>query len=227
MRSLHHPWTLGLATGKTSRESFMKYVAQDAYFLRAFAKAYAYALTKAEDEESVRAFHSLIGSVLEELSLHSSFSAKWGVDLKNVSEKPTCTVPSRRLLIHVPPRAGTCSAAMWLVFVRVFGIFRIYVLARACLSGSRFIPFSNFWHISSCQPEPPTGWSNYRVRELPVDRGVGPDIFSRTSSGRDGTVHAAVRFSRKGALNQYCCGKQGKPYLFSIFRSSSRRHFKQ
>ncbi len=86
MRSLHHPWTLGLATGTTSRASFKKYIAQDAYFLRAFAKAYAYALAKVEDEEGVRAFHSLIGSVLEELGLHASYSVKWGLDLKNVSE---------------------------------------------------------------------------------------------------------------------------------------------
>lgn len=54
--------------------------------MRAFAKAYAYALIKAEDEEGIRAFHSLIGSVLEELGLHASFSEKWGVDVKNVSE---------------------------------------------------------------------------------------------------------------------------------------------
>lgn len=86
MQSLHHPWTLGLATGKTSQASFRKYIAQDAYFLEAFAKAYAYALTKVEDEQGVRAFHSLIGSVLEELSLHASYSMKWGVDLQNVSE---------------------------------------------------------------------------------------------------------------------------------------------
>lgn len=103
MRSLHHPWTLGLATGKTSRASFTKYVAQDAYFLRAFAKAYAYALTKAEDEESVRAFHSLIGSVMEELSLHSSYAVKWGVDLKNVSE-PAYFIPSQRLSVRMVPR---------------------------------------------------------------------------------------------------------------------------
>ncbi|CAM9273636.1 unnamed protein product [Hapterophycus canaliculatus] len=83
MRSLHHPWTLGLATGKTSRSSFKKYVAQDAYFLRAFAKAYAYALIKADDEKGVRAFHALIGSVLDELGLHASYSVKWGVDVKN------------------------------------------------------------------------------------------------------------------------------------------------
>lgn len=38
MQSLHHPWTLGLARGYTSRTSFKGYVAQDANFLRAFAK---------------------------------------------------------------------------------------------------------------------------------------------------------------------------------------------
>lgn len=93
MRSLHHPWTLGLATGKTSLTSFKNYVAQDAYFLRAFAKAYAYALAKAEDEEDIRAFHSLIGSVLEELGLHASYSAKWGIDVANVRAKtPTAVV---------------------------------------------------------------------------------------------------------------------------------------
>lgn len=41
MQSLHHPWTLGLATGSTSRTSFKGYVAQDAYFLKAFAQVRA------------------------------------------------------------------------------------------------------------------------------------------------------------------------------------------
>lgn len=48
-------------------------------------QAYAYALIKVEDEEGVRAFHSLIGSVLDELSLHTSYATKWGVDVHNVS----------------------------------------------------------------------------------------------------------------------------------------------
>ena len=48
-------------------------------------QAYAYALTKVEDEGDVRAFHSLIGSVLDELGLHASYAAKWGLDIHNVS----------------------------------------------------------------------------------------------------------------------------------------------
>ncbi|CAM9744362.1 unnamed protein product, partial [Choristocarpus tenellus] len=83
MRSLHHPWTLGLADGSTSRTSFEGYITQDAYFLEAFAKAYGFALTKTSDKDGIRSFHSLIGSVLEELDLHGSYSHKWGVDIEN------------------------------------------------------------------------------------------------------------------------------------------------
>lgn len=50
-------------------------------------QAYAYALTKAEDEGDVRAFHSLIGSVLDELGLHATYAAKWGLDIHNVSSE--------------------------------------------------------------------------------------------------------------------------------------------
>lgn len=49
-------------------------------------QAYAHALTKVSDEEGIRAFHSLIGSVLDELTLHASYAAKWGIDIHNVSE---------------------------------------------------------------------------------------------------------------------------------------------
>lgn len=48
-------------------------------------QAYAYALTKTSDEEGVRAFHSLIGSVLDELGLHATYAATWGIDVHNVS----------------------------------------------------------------------------------------------------------------------------------------------
>lgn len=40
---------------------------------------------KVEDEEGIRAFHSLIGSVLDELKLHASYAYKWGIDIKQVS----------------------------------------------------------------------------------------------------------------------------------------------
>ncbi|CAM9679302.1 unnamed protein product, partial [Discosporangium mesarthrocarpum] len=91
MRSLHHPWTLGLADGSVSRESFKGYVAQDAYFLEAFVQGYGFALTKAKDIEGIRSFHSLIGSVLEELELHATYATKWGVDIHNLTSPMEAT----------------------------------------------------------------------------------------------------------------------------------------
>lgn len=43
---LKHPFLQGIASGRLSRASFQLYVAQDAYFLEAFARAYALALAK-------------------------------------------------------------------------------------------------------------------------------------------------------------------------------------
>lgn len=48
-------------------------------------QAYGGALMKVEDEEGIRAFHSLIGSVLDELKLHDSYATNWGIDIKQVS----------------------------------------------------------------------------------------------------------------------------------------------
>lgn len=49
------------------------------------SQAYAFALTKTSDEDGLRSFHALIGSVLDELELHASFAAKWGINIQDVS----------------------------------------------------------------------------------------------------------------------------------------------
>ncbi|CAM9374486.1 unnamed protein product [Scytosiphon promiscuus] len=132
LRSLHHPWTLGLATGKTTRASFKKYVAQDAYFLRAFAKAYAYALIKAEDEKGVRAFHSLIGSVLEELGLHASYSLKWGVDVKNTPPPVKATAEYVDFLLAV---ASDPTSSVAQVLAAMAPCMRLYAFLGKALRG--------------------------------------------------------------------------------------------
>ena len=47
---LRHPFVCGIASGELARERFRAYVAQDAHFLEAFARAYALALEVAEEE---------------------------------------------------------------------------------------------------------------------------------------------------------------------------------
>ena len=74
----------GLAAGTLERDAFRQYVAQDAFFLRAFLKAYALAAAKCDDFERARLFHELMTGVLDELKLHASYSAKLDIDLDHV-----------------------------------------------------------------------------------------------------------------------------------------------
>ncbi len=50
---LQHPFVQGIASGQLTRSSFQLYVAQDAYFLEAFARAYALALARCPDREGI------------------------------------------------------------------------------------------------------------------------------------------------------------------------------
>jgi thiaminase/transcriptional activator TenA len=72
----------GIADGSLPIELFRGYVAQDAYFLDAFARAYALALARSPDHYGLAAFHALIGGVLEELDLHAQYAARWQIDLR-------------------------------------------------------------------------------------------------------------------------------------------------
>ena len=60
---------------------FQHYVAQDAFFLEAFARAYALCVARAPDRESMRAFKGLLDAVDDELELHRSYADRWDVNL--------------------------------------------------------------------------------------------------------------------------------------------------
>ena len=78
----------GLADGTLPIDKFRSYVAQDAYFLEAFARAYAAALARSPDRHGVETFHGLIAGVVDELKLHASYAARWEVDLSSVEPAP-------------------------------------------------------------------------------------------------------------------------------------------
>jgi thiaminase/transcriptional activator TenA len=81
---LAHPFVRGLADGTLPVERFKTYVAQDAYFLEAFARAYASCLTATRDRDGLYAFAGLIAGVIDELRLHAGYAARWQVDLDGV-----------------------------------------------------------------------------------------------------------------------------------------------
>jgi thiaminase (transcriptional activator TenA) len=87
-RILTHPFVQQLGEGTLPEESFRGYVAQDAYFLEAFARAYARALADSPDRQGLYTFADLIQGVLEELKLHAGYAERWNVDLSGVAPGP-------------------------------------------------------------------------------------------------------------------------------------------
>src|SRR3712207_4067859 len=82
--ALEHRFVRGLADGSLPVESFQSYVAQDAFFLESFARAYALALARSDDQRGMRTFAELVSGVIEELELHESYAERWDVSLEGV-----------------------------------------------------------------------------------------------------------------------------------------------
>ncbi len=87
-RILAHRFVRGLGDGSLPRASFERYVAQDAYFLEAFARAYAFCLAHATARDDLYGFAELIGGVIDELKLHKGYAERWNVDLVGVTPAP-------------------------------------------------------------------------------------------------------------------------------------------
>lgn len=85
---LAHPFVQGIGTGALDRPTFEAYIAQDAYFLEAFARAYALALAHAPDRDGLYAFAEMLQGALQELRLHAGYAGRWGIDLTATSPKP-------------------------------------------------------------------------------------------------------------------------------------------
>jgi thiaminase (transcriptional activator TenA) len=73
-----------------SPDRYRAFLAQDAFFLRAFAQAYGLALARSPDTETITAFYELIGGVLQELKLHHGVAGTQGIDLERVVPSPAC-----------------------------------------------------------------------------------------------------------------------------------------
>ena len=96
--ALRHPFVRGLADGTLRREAFQGYVAQDAFFLECFARAYALALARSTDRAALDAFADLIAGVRDELRLHAAYAQEWGVDTTGVRPLPATSAYTDFLL---------------------------------------------------------------------------------------------------------------------------------
>jgi thiaminase/transcriptional activator TenA len=127
----------GLADGSLPIERFRDYVTQDAYFLDAFARAYALALARSPDDYGLTAFHALIGGVLEELELHSQYAARWQVDLRQTVAAEATLAYTEFLLTTASLRSvGEICAAMT-PCMRLYA----YLGQRLSLTGDSSTPY--------------------------------------------------------------------------------------
>ncbi|WP_295658396.1 TenA family protein [uncultured Nocardioides sp.] len=86
--ALGHPFVRRLADGTLPRTSFAHFVAQDAFFLEAFCRAYGFGIAHSPDRMALDTFSELLIGVREELQLHASYAAEWGIDLSTVRPVP-------------------------------------------------------------------------------------------------------------------------------------------
>jgi thiaminase/transcriptional activator TenA len=84
--------------GRSVSRVFRAFIAQDAFFLGAFRKAYALALARSDETESITALYELLGGVLEELKLHRAYATELGIDLESVVPNPACRAYTDLLL---------------------------------------------------------------------------------------------------------------------------------
>ena len=110
--ALAHPFIRRLADGTLPRESFADYVAQDAFFLEAFSRAYAFGLAHSPDRMALDTFTELLIGGREELRLHASYAAEWGVDLSTVEPVPATLAYTEFLLAvaAIGNIGATCAA---------------------------------------------------------------------------------------------------------------------
>ena len=96
--ALEHPFVTGIADGTLPRERFAGYVAQDAFFLEAFARAYALGVVHSRDRATLEAFADLLAGVRGELRLHDGYAGRWGIDLAGVEPLPATSAYAEFLL---------------------------------------------------------------------------------------------------------------------------------
>ncbi len=109
---LSHPFVRHLADGTLPRERFAGFIAQDAFFLESFARAYALALANSPDRAGLEVFADLLAGVREELRLHASYARRLSIDLASVEPAPATLAYTDFLLASaaIGGLGQTCAA---------------------------------------------------------------------------------------------------------------------
>ncbi|MDT5292804.1 MAG: hypothetical protein QOF88_7693 [Mycobacterium sp.] len=136
--TLAHPFLRGLGDGSLPRGIFAGYVAQDAFFLESFARAYALALARSSDTPTLLALADLLAGVREELGLHASYAARWGIDMAGV-EPSSATLAYTDFLL-----ATAATGTLGMVFAAMTPCMRLYAWLGASLDADAAGPYAEW-----------------------------------------------------------------------------------
>jgi thiaminase/transcriptional activator TenA len=138
-RILAHGFVRGLADGTLPITCFKGYVAQDAYFLEAFARAYAFCLANSTSHDDLQGFAGLIAGVLEELKLHKKYAERWQVDL-------TCAAPIEATSAYVDFLLATARrGALGETIAAMTPCMRLYAFLGRSLAATNVAPLYAEW----------------------------------------------------------------------------------
>ncbi|GAY15749.1 TenA family protein [Mycobacterium sp. shizuoka-1] len=143
---LAHPFVRGLGDGTLPTERFAAYLAQDAFFLESFARAYALALARSADTRSVLALADLIGGVREELGLHASYAASWGIDMAGVQPLPATSAYTEFLL------ATAATHEVGVIYAAMTPCMRLYAWLGQSLDAATAGPYAQ-WVRTYADPD--------------------------------------------------------------------------
>ncbi len=136
--ALAHPFVRRLGDGSLPREVFANYLAQDAFFLESFARAYALALARSPDTATLLALADLLAGVCEELGLHAAYAARWNIDMACVEPAPATLAYSEFLL------ATAATGGMDLVCAAMTPCMRLYAWLGAALDANKAGPYAHW-----------------------------------------------------------------------------------
>jgi thiaminase (transcriptional activator TenA) len=144
--ALTHPFVTGIADGSLPPQRFAAFIAQDVFFLDAFARAYALALVRAPDTATLLTLADLIGGVRAELGVHNSSIGIGAVDAMTVEPTPA-TLAYTDFLVAVAATRGD-----GLIYAAMTPCMRLYAFLGSNLNPGPADRYAD-WITTHAHPE--------------------------------------------------------------------------
>ena len=143
---LAHPFVRGIGDGSLPKDLFAGYIAQDAFFLESFARAYALALARSRDTSTLLTLADLLAGVRQELGLHADYAGSWGIDMTRVEPLPSTSAYTEFLL------ATACTQDLGVIYAAMTPCMRLYAWLGSSLHADNAGPYAQ-WVQTYADPE--------------------------------------------------------------------------